>query len=1091
MKNNMEIERNNNIVPKYKEMESSFQKTLEIIDDAILKNYVTNLYQLVPEQNQGKISEIVQNVRMYRVTKMVYEKNEFSLHKFTSVYNSLSHISTSVFLMIDSNGLETEIYIGVKSEDKRRTASSTGKLLFNILKGQFPGIELENKFENEIEDLLNKPKGEFISAVTNIGNLIDEENKNNEEFVQGLEKLIKTMQGQKYRAVILAENKSNDDLKKLRAGYEEIYNNLSPFSKIQINFSENKGTNYSNSNSISLSSGTTYSRNDSVTEGSSYSENESTSEQKSVSKKNLTEFAVTSARGIASGAAIGVGIGVLLGPAGSVVGGIVGMGVAGAGAGLTVAMNASPTYTEGQSNTKGSSYTENSSKTYGESKGETNTNTKTDTKTIGNSSGSSQAITLNTENKIVSNLLDRIDTQLERIKEFETFGMWECAAYFISEEPPVAEIAAATYKSIIQGKNSGVEVSSINSWKEDNAKEIIKNINNFEHPSFRYNDNIFVKATSLISSKELGIQMGLPKKSVIGFPVVEHSSFAQEVITYNANEDNDRKSITIGKIFNMGKITEKVMQLSKESMAMHTFITGSTGSGKSNTIYEILDQLDTVGVKFMIIEPAKGEYKNVFGNKNNVTVLGTNPNYSELLKINPFKFPKSVHVLEHVDRLIEIFNVCWPMYAAMPAVLKDAVLCAYEDCGWDLVESVNKISDELFPTFTDLEKELWTVIENSAYSDELKGNYIGSLVTRIKSLTNGLNGQIFASDEIDNKLLFDKNVIIDLSRIGSLETKSLIMGILVMRLNEYRMSEATEMNSKLKHVTVLEEAHNILKRISNEQNSESSNVSGKSVEMLSNAIAEMRTYGEGFIIADQSPNAVDVSAIRNTNTKIIMRLPDEVDRRLAGKAAALKDEQLDEIAKLPKGVAVVYQNDWIEPVLCKINRFEGKEEQYNYTREYTENPDEYKLKQEILKLLLKTRVNREILPDIEYIDKTLVNSKLSTIQKVEILELLDEYRKTNKLKIWETNKFKKLSKIVTDLIIDKNNLKKLVDSKNNFEELHMGLINLIENNIKIEDVELKLAIAQSLMKEYSSEGKDTLEIYSVWRKFVVTGGNIE
>ena len=1091
MKSDMEIQKNENIVPKYQEMESSFRKTLEIIDDAILKNYVTNLDQLVPEKSQEKLSKTIQNVRMYRITKMVYEKNEFSLHKFTSVFNSLSHINTSVFLMIDSNGLETEIYIGVKSEDKRRTASSTGKLLFNILKGQFPGIELENKFENEIEDLLNKPKGEFVSAVTNIGNLIDEENKNNEEFVQGLEKLIKTMQGQKYRAVILAENKSNDDLKKLRAGYEEIYNNLSPFSKIQINFSENKGTNYSNSNSTSLSTGTTYSRNDSVTEGSSYSENESTSEQKSVSKKNLIEFAAASAGGIASGAAIGAGIGALLGPAGSMVGGIVGMGVAGAGAGLVMATGAIPTYTEGQSSTKGSSYTENFSKTYGESKGETNTNTKTDTETIGNSLGSSQAITLNTENKIVSNLLDRIDTQLERIKEFETFGMWECAAYFISEEPPVAEIAAATYKSIIQGKNSGVEVSSINSWNEDNAKEIIKNINNFEHPSFRYNDNIFVKATSLISSKELGIQMGLPKKSVIGFPVVEYSSFAQEVITYNANEDNDRKSITIGKIFNMGKITEKVMQLSKKSMAMHTFITGSTGSGKSNTIYEILDQLDTVGVKFMIIEPAKGEYKNVFGNKNNVTVLGTNPNYSELLRINPFKFPKSIHVLEHVDRLIEIFNVCWPMYAAMPAVLKDAVLSAYEDCGWDLAESVNRISDELFPTFADLERELWTVIENSAYSEELKGNYIGSLVTRIKSLTNGLNGQIFASDEIDNKLLFDENVIIDLSRIGSLETKSLIMGILVMKLNEYRMSEATEMNSKLKHVTVLEEAHNILKRVSTEQNSESSNVSGKSVEMLSNAIAEMRTYGEGFIIADQSPNAVDVSAIRNTNTKIIMRLPDEVDRRLAGKAAALKDEQLDEIAKLPKGVAVVYQNDWIEPVLCKVNKFEGKEELYNYTREYAEKIDECKLKQELLKLLLKTKVNQEITPNIEYIDNTLTKSKLSTMQKIEVLELLNEYRKTEKLKIWENNNFEKLSKIVTNLIIDKNNLKKLIITRSNFEDLNRELVGLIERNAKIEDNELKLAISQSLMKEFSLEGKDALEIYSVWREFVIKGGNVK
>ena len=1077
MKSDMEIQKNENIVPKYQEMESSFRKTLEIIDDAILKNYVTNLDQLVPEKSQEKLSKTIQNVRMYRITKMVYEKNEFSLHKFTSVFNSLSHISTSVFLMIDSNGLETELYIGIKSDDKRRTASSTGKLLFNILKGQFPGIELQNKFGNEIEDLLNKPRGEFVSTVTSIGNLVDEQNRSNEEFVQGLEKLIKTMEGQKYRAVILAENKSNEDLKKLRTGYEEIYNSLSPFSKMQINFSENKGTNYSNSSSIGISTGTTYSKNDSVTEGNSYSENESTSEQKSVSKKNLMEFAAASVSGIGAGA----GIGSLFGPVGATIG---------AGIGLSLSMGATPTYTEGKTRTKGSSYTENSSKTYGESKGETNTNTKTDTETIGNSSGSSQAITLNTENKIVSNLLDRIDTQLERIKEFETFGMWECAAYFISEEPPVAEIAAATYKSIIQGKNSGVEVSSINTWNENNAKEIIKYVNNFEHPSFKYNNDVLVKATSLISSKELGVQMGLPKKSVVGLPVVEHNLFGQEIITYNENGNNNTDNIKIGKVFNMGKTTEKIIKLNKESLAMHTFITGSTGSGKSNAIYEMLDQLDIVGIKFMIIEPAKGEYKNVFGNKNNVTVLGTNPNYSELLRINPFKFPKSIHVLEHVDRLIEIFNVCWPMYAAMPAVLKDAVLSAYEDCGWDLAESVNRISDELFPTFADLERELWTVIENSAYSDELKGNYIGSLVTRIKSLTNGLNGQIFVSDEIDNKLLFDENVIIDLSRIGSLETKSLIMGILVMRLNEYRMSEATEMNSKLKHVTVLEEAHNILKRVSTERNSESSNVSGKSVEMLSNAIAEMRTYGEGFIIADQSPNAVDVSAIRNTNTKIIMRLPDEVDRRLAGKAAALKDEQLDEISKLPKGVAVVYQNDWIEPVLCKINKFEGKEERYNYIREHEEKIDEYKLKKELLKLLLKTKVNREISADIEYIEKTLTKSKLSTMQKIEILELLDEYRKTNRLRIWETSNFEKLSKIVTNLIIDKSNLKKLIITRNNFEDLNKELVNLIERNIKIEDNELKLAISQSLMKEFSLESKEALEIYSVWREFVA-GGNVK
>ena len=54
----------------------------------------------------------------------------------------------------------------------------------------------------------------------------------------------------------------------------------------------------------------------------------------------------------------------------------------------------------------------------------------------------------------------------------------------------------------------------------------------------------------------------------------------------------------------------------------------------------------------------------------------------------------------------------------------------------------------------------------------------------------------------------------------------------------------------------------------------------------------MRTYGEGFIIADQAPGLLDMAVIRNTNTKIIMRLPDESDRQLVGKAAGLNDDQI-------------------------------------------------------------------------------------------------------------------------------------------------------------------------------------------------------
>lgn len=55
-----------------------------------------------------------------------------------------------------------------------------------------------------------------------------------------------------------------------------------------------------------------------------------------------------------------------------------------------------------------------------------------------------------------------------------------------------------------------------------------------------------------------------------------------------------------------------------------------------------------------------------------------------------------------------------------------------------------------------------------------------------------------------------------------------------------------------------------------------------------------------------------------------MRLPDEGDRALVGKAAGLTDPQVEELARLERGVAAVSQSDWLEPVLCKVDKFEDE-----------------------------------------------------------------------------------------------------------------------------------------------------------------------
>lgn len=645
-----------------------------------------------------------------------------------------------------------------------------------------------------------------------------------------------------------------------------------------------------------------------------------------------------------------------------------------------------------RSESDGTSQSETNSKTYSSSKNWSDSSNQSTTEANGTTNSSGEGMTVTMHNKTVEDMLERINKQLKRMDEFESLGMFECAAYFTSEDQYAAEMAAATYKALMRGENSGVEVAAINLWGQgqQQTEQVGQYVANFIHPVFWYNGpagRLQVTPCSLVSGNELAIHMGLPRRSVCGLPVVEHADFGKEVVSYNQKEEG--ADLLLGKIFNMGSVCKNTVRLNRNSLAMHTFVTGSTGSGKSNTVYEILSQLDAGGVNFMVVEPAKGEYKNVFGNRSDVHVYGTNPKITELLRINPFRFPEGIHVLEHIDRLTEIFNVCWPMYAAMPAVLKDAMLQAYEVCGWDLQTSENEYSEELFPTFQDLLTELVDVINRSAYDQEVKSNYRGSLETRVRSLANGLNGQIFSANEIPEKILFDENVIIDLSRVGSAESKALIMGILIMRLNEYRMTSCTEMNAPLRHVTVLEEAHNILRRTSTEQSEEGSNVAGKSVEMIANSIAEMRTYGEGFIIADQSPSAVDISAIRNTNTKIIMRLPDEQDRQLAGKAAALKENQLDEIARLPKGVAVVYQNDWVEPVLCKIGKFDGEEKPYVHKRTL-DNIKTASGEKLLLQNLLKKEEGESLELNIQQLRQILLRLPVPTKTKIAALKALQK-----------------------------------------------------------------------------------------------------
>lgn len=887
------------------------------------------------------------NIRFINITKWVTDADENSLEKLVNVYDVLSNEQCNIALVFHRTMKETKVFLAVVNTlnaDNNVDVDSFARRIEAALRGNFPGSEWSGGvFSGRIPCLRNM-RDMSVAAVSNIPT------EKSERFAsQTIEKLLDGVvprnRSEEYCLVLLATPAS--DLEERKARLEQLYTGLAPYASWQTSFTYQESKASGSSATVGVNAGLSIGRqagsNQSLSSGDTISVSESQALTQSENESLQQSTSASETEGDSD--TVSGGVGIWFGRAGY---------SKGKSKSLTKSMTDSIGRSTGQavSNTLGRAVTRSLTNTVGAfastslggNFGVNFARSSTFTATIGKNEGINQTHV----NYSIKHALEILDKQMARLEQGVALGLWDFAAYVVSEDSVTADNVAHTYLALTQGEDSFMTKASVNVWRGDidedsSAATICDYLRDLRHPIFALHPDIverqpnvlpypaIVSATATLTGKELARSLNFPKRSVAGLPVFGCASFGRNVSIFDERPRD--MSIKLGSIYHMHREEPSDVRLDRDSLTSHVFVTGSTGAGKSNAVYRLLEEASREEVGFLVVEPAKGEYKDVFGSDEDVHVFGTNPAYAPLLRLNPFSFPEGIHVLEHVDRLVELFNVCWPMYAAMPAVLKSAVERSYEDCGWNLVSSDNPYGSGLYPCFADVARNVREIIDSSEYDAENKGAYKGSLLTRLTSLTMGINGMVFSSEEVSQEELFDGKTVVDLSRVGSSETKSLLMGIIVLKLQERRMTQDIPHNSCLRHLTVLEEAHNLLRRASADQSAEGGNLLGKSVEMLANSIAEMRTYGEGFIIADQVPGLLDASVIRNTNTKIVLRLPEGGDRSLVGGSEALTDSQIAELARLPRGVAAVYQNDWIEAVLCKIDKAEHGEGRYIYRPE--------------------------------------------------------------------------------------------------------------------------------------------------------------
>lgn len=825
------------------------------------------------------------SICLYEMTKLMLSENEDTYEKLVSLYASLHSIKATIGILLQSDSNSTHIYLFTSCNDYGVSAN----LLHSSVIGHFPGSRLIKKAPADVDRILTniqsmpaaaingkRTQNKYISTISIVPSRRTDEQQNHELKLsaQGMEKFIDGMLGKSYTVLFLAEPLESVAVDNSKRGFESLFTLLSPFAKETVSYGENESdaTNFALSVNMSQS----------ISEGVS----------RSYGTSHTT--GTSGGRGGSSNSSFnGNGYGFSSGSC----------------------WNSGWSSSDSTSQNIGTTQGTQSGKGEGEVSGDSHT------------TGLSRTINLSREIKTVQNCLQRLEAEIQRIETNRGFGMWNCCCYVLANDINTASVASSSLQSLLCGDAAYGGNSYINLWscavQKDDSQQILKYLSYMSHPILSFSPDSssdvgaqMIRPSLVVSGRDLPTLLNLPRRSVPGLQVLSMAEFGRNFPA----DFMPKRRIEFGNVMHMGIFETTKMLFDLDRFASHCFICGAAGSGKSNTTYNLLQVFYENKIPFLVIEPVKGEYKMEFAGMPGIQVFTSKPDSFRMLSINPFEFHKDVHIKEHLDHLNSVVTTCWPLYGPMPAMLKEAFEEAYISCGWDLElsERIIKTGKE-FPTFADVLPAIEKIINESTYSSETKGDYKGALCMRVRMLMNGFEGLIFGNTRgISDAEMFEQNTIIDLSNIGNPETRSLIMGILIIKLREYRFATQTVTNSALRHITVLEEAHNILKRCSHETSQDSGNVQGAAVAALVDCIAEMRSSGEGFLIIDQSPGAVDEAAIKNTAIKIVMRTPEKNDCEAIGNSMNLREDQMRELSRFDKGVAAVFHEGWDEAVLGKM-----------------------------------------------------------------------------------------------------------------------------------------------------------------------------
>lgn len=372
--------------------------------------------------------------------------------------------------------------------------------------------------------------------------------------------------------------------------------------------------------------------------------------------------------------------------------------------------------------------------------------------------------------------------------------------------------------------------------------------------------------------------------------------------TYTSNIIN-AGDITVGKLRSSSR--EDTIGFSLKDLAKHMLVVGTPGSGKTTFSVSLLDRLwKEHNIPFLVIEPAKNEYRALVQSIPDLQVFTPGKNFISPFVFNPFVPPKNVKLETYKFTLKTAFAAGVSMTTPLDKIFEEAINNCYSDFRWlDTYTTDNK--GKIF-NITDFVRCFQNTFDEIGYTGDAK-NIGRAGVVRLNSLVNLFDN--YYSIPIED--LLSKPTVIELAAIENSDQKSLIIALLLLSILAYVNANYIG-EGGLKNVILLEEAHVLLDADSNKSEGES-NPSAIAQGLVKRMLAEIRSYGVGLVIADQSPRKVGMDVVALTDMKLSFRLVEAQDKQIVADSTNMSETQLQRLSKLRPGEAFLFFNKLDEP----------------------------------------------------------------------------------------------------------------------------------------------------------------------------------